>query len=116
MIVMMIVMLLPLVALPVFWLVPLGEAIPIYVVCFLIWAGMMWVMRASMKKAVTTGAEAMIGKQTTVVSQVPSDVVTPYRVQLQGEIWRASSRGALHPGDTAVVVSVEGNKLAVRKE
>lgn len=115
MIFMMIVMLLPLIALPVFWLVPLAEAIPIYAVCLLVWGSMMWVMRASMKQAATTGIDAFVGKQAEVISQSPSDKVTPYQVRIQGEIWRASCLDTLRPGESVVIVAVEGNKLTVKR-
>jgi len=113
---MMIVMLLPLIALPVFWLLPLGPAILLYVLCLSLWGSIIWAMRASMKLPSITGVEALIGQQATVTSQSPSDEMSPYRVRIQGETWRARSRDALHRGDTAVIIAVEGNKLTVRKE
>lgn len=115
MIFMMIVMLLPLIALPIFWLVPLAEAIPIYAVCLLVWGSMMWMMRASMKRKATTGIESLIGKQAEVISHSPSDKEAPYQVRLQGEIWRAKSQESLTQGEWVAIVAVEGNRLTVKR-
>lgn len=115
MIAMMIVMFLPVIALPVFLYLPLGAAIPIYAACLLLWGAMMWIMRASMKRTTVAGAEALVGKQAEVIRKLPSDPVTPYRVRLQGEIWRASSGDSLQQGQMAVITGVEGNKLKVKR-
>jgi len=34
-------------------------------------------------------------------------------VRIEGELWSARSRDALEPGETVVIVAVEGNRLTV---
>ena len=48
------VLLLPFVALPLFWLLPLGYALPIYVVIVLISAFLYWLIRRAMRKPLAT--------------------------------------------------------------
>jgi membrane protein implicated in regulation of membrane protease activity len=78
MIIMMIVMLLPLLAIPVFWFLPLGEAIRIYIVCCLLSGSMFWLMRRNRRRPVQVGSESLVGKEAEVISYSESDKVTPY--------------------------------------
>ena len=59
MILMPLVMLLPVIVLPVFWVFPFGEALPIYLFSVSLFAGMMWVMHRTMKYPRMTGAESL---------------------------------------------------------
>ncbi len=115
MIVMIIVMFLPLLAIPVFWLLPLGEAVPVYIVCCLLSGSMFLIMQNNMKRSVKTGSESLVGKETKVASR-SSDKITPYQVHIEGEIWGASSKDSLEVGETAVIIAVEGNKLIIKRK
>jgi membrane protein implicated in regulation of membrane protease activity len=115
MVVMMIVMLLPILAIPVFWFLPLEEAIPLYIVCCLLSGSMFWIMRNNMKRPVKTGPESIAGKETRVISRSDSNMIMPYQVRIGGEIWEASSQDSLEAGETTVVVAVEGNKLIIKR-
>jgi hypothetical protein len=55
--VMLILMFLPLIAIPAFWFLPLGQAIPFYGVCILLSALMFLIMHRTMRRPVTTGVE-----------------------------------------------------------
>jgi membrane protein implicated in regulation of membrane protease activity len=115
MVVMMIVMLLPILAIPVFWFLPLEEAISLYIVCCLLSGSMFWIMRNNMKRPVKTGPESLAGKETRVISHSDSNMIMPYQVRIGGEIWEASSQDSLEAGETTVVVAVEGNKLIIKR-
>ena len=115
MIIMMFVMLLPLLAIPVFWFLPPGQAIPIYIVCCLLSGSMFWLMRRIMRRPVKVGSQSLVGKEARVISCSESDKVTPYRVRIEGEIWGARSEDSLERGETVVILAVEGNKLIVSR-
>jgi membrane-bound serine protease (ClpP class) len=58
-----------------------------------------------------TGVEAMVGETGRALTPVSPDV--PGQVQVHGEIWRASSREPLVPGQPVHVVAVNGLTLLV---
>jgi membrane protein implicated in regulation of membrane protease activity len=116
MIIMLVVMLLPVIALPVFWLFPFGQALPIYVFCLLLSGSMFLMMRKNMKRPVATGSESMIGKRVEVIFRSASDKATPYRVRIEGEIWSASSRDSLEAGEAATITAVRGNSLIIERD
>ena len=113
MIVMMIIMFMPVIGLPVFWLIPLRDAAIIYVGGFILSALMMWVMHRTKKTPVKTGYESLLGRETTVVSMI-SDKRTPYQIRVEGEIWFAGSQDSLKVGDPVTITAVAGNKLQVK--
>lgn len=113
MIVMMIVMFLPVLAIPVFWLLPSGAAIAVYLFCLALSGSLYWLMHKNMKRPIMTGNESLIGKETRVISQSPSDSRNPYLVRVEGEIWMAASPDSLRPDDPVVIVAVKGNRLII---
>lgn len=116
MLLMVIIMFLPVIAIPVFWWLPLGEAIPAYVACLLLSGSMHWVMHASMKLPAKTGTESFVGREIKVISSSTAHGVTHYLVRIEGEIWNSTSADSLAAGETVVVEAVEGNKLVVRRK
>ena len=62
----------------------------------------------------TTGVEALIGKETTVISRSDTDNLTPYMVRADGEIWCAGSPDSLKNGDLVIITAVRGNKLVIK--
>jgi membrane protein implicated in regulation of membrane protease activity len=111
--VMLILMFLPLIAIPAFWFLPLGQAIPFYGVCILLSALMFLIMHRTMRRPVTTGVESIIGKEAEVISRSGSHRGIPYMVRIEGELWSARSRDSLQPGETVMIVGVKGNYLTV---
>ena len=103
---------LPLLALPVFWLLPLSAAFPIYGAVTGISAVIYWYALLAMKRPVVTGMEGMIGETGTVVEASGTDLI----VQIHNELWRATSDGApLRNGDQVEVVGAERQMLKVRR-
>lgn len=103
----------PILAIPIFWLMPPVFSVPIYVVIVIVSGLLYWQITRSMKKPVTTGAESLLNTKAEVVSKSSQPGNTKYLVRTEGEIWSASSSVSLQPGETVCVVAVEGLKLVV---
>ncbi|MGE5247813.1 MAG: NfeD family protein [Verrucomicrobiota bacterium] len=113
MILMLLVMFLPLIGAPVFWILPLAEALPTYALFLLLFTGTMWVMHGAMKRPKMIGAEALIGKTAEVMSRSSLGYGPPYLVRVPGELWSAECEDPLHEGEAVVIRSVHGNTLVV---
>jgi membrane protein implicated in regulation of membrane protease activity len=105
------ILMLPVLGLPVFWLLPLSEALPIYgVILALSILVYVYVMRA-MHQPVETGAEEILHSTGKVVEVGAKDV----SVRVHSEMWRAVSAEKLKPGDLVEIVGIDGLQLRVRK-
>lgn len=109
------VMLLPIIGLPVFWIMSFGEALPLYLLLASLFAGMMWVMHRTMKYPPMTGAESLLGKTAEVVSKTSLGYAPPYMIRILGELWSAYSEDLLQIGETVKIVSVQGNSVLVQR-
>ena len=106
------VLLLPLLALPVFWLLPLSIAIPVYLLVLMVtWLAWRFIMRA-LHRPVVTGAQGLIGRAGEVVTAGggPGASAT---VRTCGELWSARCETRVRPGDSVIVRGVEGLRLRV---
>ncbi len=65
-----------------------------------------------LRKTPTTGPPGMIGKAGVVIKENANGM----QVQVQGEIWRATSEDLLGRGDRIIVQSVQGLMLVVKKK
>jgi inner membrane protein len=102
---------LPLLALPVFWLLPLGAALSVYGAVTGISAVIYWYAVQAMKRPVETGMEGMMGETGTVVEASGPELL----VQIHNELWHGASAGApLRNGDRVEVVGAELRTLKVR--
>lgn len=115
MILMPFVMLLPVIGLPIFWVLPFAEALSTYLFLVFLFAGMMWLMHRTMKYPPLTGAEPLLGKTAEVVSKTSLGYVPPYMIRILGELWSADSEDSLQLGDTVMIVSVQGNSVLVKR-
>jgi membrane-bound serine protease (ClpP class) len=68
------------------------------------------VLEAQRRKPVT-GAEGLVGEQGTALTAIGPDRAG--QITVRGEIWRATSRGAISPGTPVAVVAVDGLTLRV---
>jgi len=75
-------------------------------------AGIVYLATRSMRRPVATGTQAMIGESAEVVA----DFAGKGRVRYGGELWNARSDAALHAGDLARIVRVEGLTLWVEPQ
>lgn len=104
-------LLLPLLALPVFWIAPLAVALPVYGVVLASSAAIYWYAIVAMKRPVETGAEGLIGE----IGEVIESRGTNLFVRARSENWRAKSATQLREGDRVKVVAVEDLTLQVQK-
>ena len=78
----------------------------------LIIAGIVYVATRAMRHPVATGAQGMIGASAEVIA----DFTGKGRVRYGGELWNARSNAALHAGELARIVRVEGLTLWVEPQ
>lgn len=103
---------LPLLALPLFWIFPLSVALPAYGAVASLSAVIYWYVIQAMNRPIQTGAEGMAGEIGEVIETSEGDL----RVRVHNEIWHAVSPGiALHKGDYVEVAGVEQLTLLVQK-
>jgi membrane protein implicated in regulation of membrane protease activity len=105
------ILLLPLVSLPLFWLLPLDVAVPLYgvIVAVSLWV-YVYVMRA-MHRPVGTGAEEIL-HSTGKVIDVNGNTL---RVRVHSETWNAVSADVLDIGEAVRIVGMNGLTLRVRR-
>jgi membrane protein implicated in regulation of membrane protease activity len=116
MIVMLILMLLPILAIPVFWFLPLGQAVIVYLLSLLLSGWMFWLMRRNKKYPVTTGREGLIGREAEAISTSTIGRKTAYTVRVEGELWTARSSDTLKQGETVIIIAVDGSILNVKRK
>lgn len=104
------VLLLPVLALPLFWWLPPLEALPAYAVVLILSGWIYYYIMAALRRPVQIGPERLLQQGGIVEFTTPS-----LRVRVDGDSWSAESRETLAAGDAVVVEAVEGLKLVVRK-
>ena len=103
---------LPVIALPLLWLLPLGIAVPVYAVTVAISIAVYAVAIIAARMPARNGFEAMLGATGLVVRQEGRQAV----LQIQGELWSADFEGEpVAAGEKAVVVGFQGFRLKARK-
>lgn len=105
------ILLLPLIALPIFWLIPLTTAFPIYGAVSLVSVWAYWYVMQSMRRPVVAGREELL-RATGRVLDVHG---TAAQVRVHSEIWSAHSEDRLRPSDTIEVLGIDGLKLRVKR-
>jgi membrane protein implicated in regulation of membrane protease activity len=115
MIVMFILMVAPIMALPVFWLLPLGQAIIVYTVAVVLCGSMFWVMRGNRHRPIRTGRESLISRDAEIAART-NGLRPRYTIRIEGELWTARSSEALRIGEKVTITGSEGNTLVVRRK
>ncbi len=105
----------PVLALPIFWLMPLSLALPIYMIIASLTALLHWLIVKAMGRQPETGSESLIGTAAEVVSQFGPANHAQYLVRSQGELWSASSPDTITTGETVSIAAVDGIRLVVRR-
>lgn len=103
----------PLLGLPLFWLMPLGYALPTNVAIWLTSGFLYWLITRAMKRPLQDGFQSLIGTEAKVVSRLASDHSAQYLVRAQGELWSAYSTDTLQPGEQVNIVAVRGIGVVV---
>ncbi len=100
---------LPVLGLPLFWLLPLPLALGVYVslTALAVWAGLAAVR--TLKSPPRTGLEAMRGRVVRIAAVDGGGAV----VRVDNELWNAVARETLVPGQSVVIASVDGLTITV---
>lgn len=102
---------LPVLALPVFWLLPLSLAAPVYLATLIFSGWMYYVIYGVMHRPKRVGAEALLNRCGRVIKAGGAVSV----VRLGNEIWNARSQDPLHPDDRVKVIGRTGLTLTVSR-
>ncbi len=105
----------PVMALPIFWLMPLNSAVPIYVVIVLLSAFLYWLITKAMREPIQDGFQSLIGTEAEVVSKRVPDNPARYLVRSQGELWTAYSTDILEIGEQVNIVAIKGIGVVVEQ-
>ena len=87
------VLLMPVIALPIFWLLSPGYSIPIYIFTALSSGLLYWQIVKSMRNQPATGAEGLVGMEAEVVSRLSTRANTGYLVRSSGELMECQMFG-----------------------
>ena len=111
------ILLMPLFGIPLFWLLPLGYALPINAGIWLTSAFLYRTITRAMRKPLQDGFQSLIGTEAEVVSKQASDNSAKYlvRAQGEGELWSAYSTDTLDIGEQVNVVAVRGIGIVVER-
>lgn len=111
------VFLLPFAGLPMFWLMPLGYALPVNIATWVATPFLYRMIRRAMKRPIRDGFRSLIGTKAEVVSGEVVGHSAKYlvRVQGEGELWSARSADALNVGEWVDIVAVKGINVVVAR-
>ncbi len=111
------VFLLPFMGLPLFWLLPLGYALPINIVVWVATPFLYRMIRRAMRRPIQDGFQSLIGTEAKVVSKLEKSRSAKYLVRAkgEGELWSAYSSDALEIGEQVNIVAVRGIGVAVER-
>lgn len=105
------ILLLPLISLPLFWLLPLALSVPLYLGISALSALIYYLTIKAMRRPVETGVEALMHSTGEVVGKEGKRL----RVHALNELWNAESTENLQIGDHINIVAVKGLTLMVRR-
>ena len=103
-------LLLPLLALGLFFLFPWWLALLLYVPLLIGSLFAYWKALQAQRASPFTGREAMIGDRAVVATTTDNKTAVHYH----GETWRAISSHPAHPGQQVIIEGIEGLTLRVR--
>ena len=108
------VFLIPLVGIPLFWLLPLGYALPINILLWIVSGLLGYKVIRAMMLSPRDGFKSLIGTEAVVVSRVNRSY-GQYQVIAGHELWTARSTEPLQPGEKVAVTATDGIKLVVAR-
>lgn len=106
--------LVPLVGIPLFWLLPLGYALPINILLWIFSGLLGYKVIKAMMMPPQDGFKSLIGTEVLVVS-AKSQSYGQYLVKAGHELWTARSAETLRPGERVKVAATDGIKLVVKQ-
>ena len=93
----------PVLALPMFWLLPPSIAVPAYGAVLLITALVAWPVVAAWRRPTVTGAEGMVGSKGEALTELNPHGL----IRSQGEVWSATADERIPAGERVKVVAVD---------
>lgn len=105
------ILMMPVLGLPVFWLWPISVAAPVYAVIVVLSAVLYFFTMRAMRRPVHTGSEELLRS----IGEVVEARERLARVRVHGEIWNVGSSEKLHKSDRVKVLSVDGLTLRVQR-
>ncbi len=111
------ILLMPVLGLPLFWLLPFAYALPSYAAIALISAFLYWLITKAMRKPIQDGFQSLIGTEAEVVSKLALGHSAKYLVRAkgEGELWSANSSDALEIGEPVNIVAVKGIGVVIER-
>lgn len=106
------ILLLPLLALPIFKYLPLEEAAFYYGLILIMCGILYWLMMRDMRKPASTGIEGMLGRVGTVIGKTRNGI----KVSVKGETWDADCEDEVSEGEKVEVTGLTHLRLRVRKQ
>lgn len=97
------VLLAPILALPVFWLLPSSVAVPIYGAVLVLTALIAWPVVVAWRRPQMTGAEGMIGAKAETLTELNPHGL----VRCQGEVWSATANEPIPGSERVRVLAVD---------
>ncbi len=112
------VLLLPFIGIPLFWMIPLGYALPVNMAAWLATPFLYRGIRRAMLKPIQDGFRSLIGAKAEVVSRQEIGNSASYLVRArgEGELWSAMSTDTLDIGDWVNIVAVKGISVVVARD
>ena len=100
----------PAFALPIFWFLPFGTALPVYLFILAISLFLYFKVFQAMHQGVKTGQEGMLKKKALVIE----DINPEGKIQYAGEIWDANGEGKrFTKGEHVLIKEFSGLSLIV---
>ncbi len=101
----------PVLALPVFWLLPMPLAIPLYLAVVGSTGLLLWPGIGALRQPQRAGREGMVGARGEALTEInPRGLV-----QCQGEIWEAAAAERISTGERVRVLAVDRLRLRVSR-
>lgn len=108
------VFLIPLAGIPLFWILPLGYALLINILLWIVCGLLGYKVVRAMVMPPKDGFRSLIGTEAIVVSMV-NQGYDRYLVKAGHELWTARSAETLRPGEKVQVIYLDGIKLVVAR-
>jgi len=103
-----VVFLAPVLALPLFWLLPFSVSLPIFGTVLVLTALIAWPAAAAMRQPQVTGTEGMVGTRGEALTELNPHGL----VRCQGEVWSATANEPIPGGERVRILAVD--RLHVR--
>jgi membrane-bound serine protease (ClpP class) len=93
----------PILAFPVFWLLPLSTALPVYLVVLGGTGLVLWPVVVAWRRPQVTGAEGMLGARGEALTELSPHGL----IRCQGEVWSATADEPIPAGERLRIVAVD---------